>query len=184
MTASCRRYRFRAWNQHAWQNGDTGDTFALFLFKEGEGTDVENETSGGVTDAEITTESAIGWIPGPLGGAYDWNDEAIVVATHATEFDIGTGQDFSIDAVIRLDEEDLSSVNYIVRHANDYFIRFTGYRFDFNIRDHYAGGPFTMHKPGTSTDFFDLRDYNLFGQWFHLRFQLTNLWFLFHRFIK
>lgn len=155
-------YRLRLFEHRDWQTHETSGSIALFMFNDQDGL-VVVETVGG-NDADVDVPSLVGWVPGPFNGAYDIAAAAEVVANHATAFDIGTAQDFTLDIVTRINS---AATNYLIRHANDYYVRFTsGGILEVAERNH--GG---VGHGATSLSSVNLSDLDLYGRWFHLKIQ-------------
>lgn len=149
---------------HDQASGLTPETVALYMFAEQYGKLLHNSGSG--THAVITPTANTAWESGPAGGSYNLagDSNAKVEASDPTAFDVGGGEDLTVDAVIRID--DSGTVDYIVRHQYDYYVRFTAAGIlEVAVRDGGGAG----HGAATMTAF-DLSKLGYgYGQWFHLK---------------
>jgi hypothetical protein len=138
------------------------DALALFTFEDGSGTTVRNHIGTGDADVQI---AGAGWITGPAGGAYDADHAAQIFATASptTAFNVGSGADFTIDAIVRWDGNYAGNTDqYIVVHENDYEIGITatGYLW-VAFRDAWIANQTGLN----------LNDIGLVGTWMHLHVQ-------------
>jgi hypothetical protein len=101
------------------------NTLACFTYEENAGLFTSDHSPAGV---DLVLDSSAGWAT-DIGSSgtyvYGNSDSRYSNASHPTAHDVGGGQDFTVDFVVRYDG--VSSVNtdtYIVTHENDYELAF------------------------------------------------------------
>ncbi len=138
------------------------DALAICTFETGTGTTARNHVPS-TDDFAITAGAGSGWVEGPAGGGYDFNETAFARATHATAFDIGLTTAFTIDVICRWDAN-AATTQELVLHNEDYilFLTTTG-AIQYITRDNWVA-----QTPGVD---FSSAGLNLQGKWVHIHWE-------------